>query len=126
LKRHFQVTVNGETYIVEVEERNGPAIHLHPVEAPPAKTNASPAQPSLAKKPPLPQSNYRVNSPIPGKVIEVRVKPGQKVTAGQVMVIIEAMKMENEITAPVHGTVREVMVDAGATVTSGQLLVILG
>ncbi|NLW07697.1 MAG: acetyl-CoA carboxylase biotin carboxyl carrier protein subunit [Clostridia bacterium] len=125
MKRHFQVTVNGDTYIVEVEEKKSPAAYLQPVEINYSQTNTPPVQIPHHKAATSPH-NYTVRAPLPGKVIEVKVKTGQRLTVGEVMVIIEAMKMENEITAPVHGTVKEVLVHAGSNVTSGQPLLVIG
>lgn len=127
MKRHFQVTVNGETFQVEVEER--PESAWPPVSpammAPPAAA-VIPRSGRLAAAPTPPlRDNRTVTAPLPGTVVEVRVKPGQRVTAGQVLVIIEAMKMENEIPAPAGGVVQEVLVEAGTTVSSGQPLVTL-
>ncbi|CEP68622.1 Single hybrid motif [Moorella glycerini] len=126
MKRHFQVTVNGETFSVEVEEVGGTVEHLRPAVKPPAKKASPVHQAGLSPRAPLPQDNRTVTSPLPGTVVEVRVKPGQKVTAGQVLLIIEAMKMENEIQAPAGGVVQEVMVQTGTNVASGQPLVKLG
>ncbi|BCV21241.1 biotin/lipoyl-containing protein [Moorella sp. Hama-1] len=127
MKRHFQVTVNGETFQVEVEEHQepagqpaAPAVSLAP------GPGVIPKPGRLAAAPPAPtRDNRTITAPLPGTVVEVKVKPGQRVTAGQVLIIIEAMKMENEIPAPTGGVVREVLVEAGATVSSGQPLVTL-
>jgi len=126
LKRHFQVTVNGETFSVEVEEVGGALDHLRPAMKAPVKKTPPLYQAGLSPRPPLPQDNRTVTSPLPGTVVEVKVKPGQKVAAGQVLLIIEAMKMENEIQAPAGGVVQEVLVQTGSNVASGQPLVRLG
>lgn len=125
MKRHFQVTVNGETFQVEVEERPEPAgPPASPALATPPAAVVIPRSGRLAAAPPSPpRDNKTITAPLPGTVVEVRVKPGQRVTAGQVLMIIEAMKMENEIPAPAGGVVREVLVEAGTTVSSGQPLV---
>ncbi|MDN5344914.1 MAG: hypothetical protein PWQ18_1027 [Clostridia bacterium] len=130
MKRHFQVTVNGETYNVEVEEVGGATEHLRPAVKTPVKKNPPVHQPTLS---PTPRSasdsrpdNRTVTSPLPGTVVEVKVKPGQRVIAGQVLLVIEAMKMENEIQAPTGGVVREVLVQDGMNIASGQPLVTLG
>ncbi|MEW8959924.1 MAG: acetyl-CoA carboxylase biotin carboxyl carrier protein subunit, partial [Moorella sp. (in: firmicutes)] len=78
------------------------------------------------QRPHMPQNDFTVTAPLPGTVVDVWVKPGQKVSQGQVLLIIEAMKMENEIQAPFDGVVHEIMVQAGSSVTGGQPLVRLG
>ncbi len=122
LKRSFQVTVNGETYLVDVEEKDNINTYSHPAdtspEQPPKKILRS--QEAVSSR-----ATHRIKAPIPGKVIEVKVKSGQKVSSGEVIIIIEAMKMENEISAPAQGIVREVTVQPGAVVTSGQLLAVI-
>ena len=67
-----------------------------------------------------------VNSPLPGTVLKIFVKEGDKVTAGQKVVLLEAMKMENEIMAPKAGTVTQVLVSKGSTVDTGAALVVIG
>ena len=100
--RKFNVNVNGTVYTVEVEEVGGA------VTAAPAPTGA-----------------VTVEAPMPGKILSVNVKAGDKVEAGDVLLILEAMKMQNEIMAPEDGTVSEVRVNAGDTVTTGDVMVIL-
>ncbi|MBQ8860920.1 MAG: biotin/lipoyl-binding protein [Ruminococcus sp.] len=109
--KNLRITVNGTTYDVQVEEVNGA---VAPVAAAPAPAPAT--APADAK--PLP-------SPMPGTILSVNVTPGQAVKAGDVLLILEAMKMENEIKAPSDGTVATVNVEKGATVDSGQTLVTL-
>ena len=67
-----------------------------------------------------------INAPMPGNILDVRVANGQAVTAGQILMILEAMKMENEIIAPCAGTVSNLSVQKGSTVSSGQLLCSIG
>ena len=105
--KNLRITVNGVTYDVQVEEVNGAAA--------PAPA-AAPAAPADAK--PLP-------SPMPGTILAVNVTAGQAVKKGDVLVILEAMKMENEIKAPEDGTVATVNVNKGESVDSGQTLVTL-
>ena len=103
--KNLTVTVNGVAYNVTVEENtNGAA---------PA---AAPAAPAGANT---------IEAPMPGKVLSVNVKPGDKVEAGDVLLILEAMKMQNEIMAPEDGTVTDVRVNAGDTVATGDVMVIL-
>ena len=68
----------------------------------------------------------KINAPMPGNILEVKVATGASVKKGDVLVILEAMKMENEIMAPCDGTVKQVLVNKGATVNSGDPLVVIG
>ena len=67
-----------------------------------------------------------VNAPMPGNILKVNVKAGDKVKSGTVLVVLEAMKMENEIMAPKDGTVTQVLVSKGSTVDTGAPLVVIG
>lgn len=120
--KSFRVTVNGMPYDVQVEELaqgapTSPAAPATPVSAP-QKPAALPAQPSAA-----PAGAEKVVSPMPGTISDIKVSPGQKVAAKQVLMILEAMKMENEIVAPVAGTVQSVFVSRGDSVETDALLV---
>ena len=68
----------------------------------------------------------KINAPMPGNILEVKVATGASVKKGDVLIILEAMKMENEIMAPCDGTVKQVLVNKGATVNSGDPLVVIG
>lgn len=118
------VTVNGASYQVEME--NAPAPAQKPAQAPAAAvastgsaTTTTPAPkaaaPAGAGKP--------VTSPLPGVIIEVSVKEGQTVKAGQKVAVLEAMKMENEIQAPADGTVTAILVNKGDSVLEGAEIV---
>ena len=115
----FDVTVNGATY--EVESENAPAA------APVAQPAAAPVQaaPAAAAAPaPKPAgAGEKVASPLPGVIIEVSVKEGQQVKAGQKVAILEAMKMENEIPAPKDGTITDIHVHKGDTLQEGDPVV---
>ncbi|WP_338825600.1 hypothetical protein MHOCP_12120 [Moorella humiferrea] len=127
MKRHFQVTVNGETFNVEVEELGRGFDYLQPVIKNQSKKSTFIYHNDIPnQRPHIPQNDFTVTAPLPGTVVDVWVKPGQKVSQGQVLLIIEAMKMENEIQAPFDGVVHEIMVQAGSSVTGGQPLVRLG
>lgn len=129
----YKVTLNGKTYEVEVEA--GKAVLLDeyeacapaPAAAPVAAVAPAVAAPAAAA-PAAPVSiadGETVPSPMPGNILSVNVKQGDKVTAGQVIVILEAMKMENEITAPKDGTIVQVITSKGAVVETGSPLVVI-
>ncbi len=111
----YDVTVNGATY--EVEAENAPAAAA-PVQATPVQQTAAPA-PAAAPKAAPAGAGEKVNSPLPGVIIEVSVKEGQAVKAGQKVAVLEAMKMENEIAAPKDGTITAIHVNKGDSVLEG-------
>ena len=113
--RKFIVNVNGVSYEVEVEEITGAAPKA--AAAPVAATAAAPAPASAASA-----SGTAVKAPMPGNILDVKVKAGDTVKAGDVLLVLEAMKMENEIMAPAAGTVASVNVAKGTTVNSGDVL----
>ena len=111
--KKYNVNVNGTAYEVTVEEVVGGAAPA-PVAAAPA---AAPAPAGAGEQ---------VKSPMPGNILSVNVNVGDTVAEGQVLMILEAMKMENEIMAPKAGKVTSVNVQKGATVESGTLLCVVG
>ena len=113
--KKYAVNVNGTKYEVEIEE-----ITAADVSAAPAQT--APAAPAQT----APAGAASVNAPMPGNILAVNVSNGQKVKKGDVLMILEAMKMENEILAPSDGTVTSVNVTKGSTVETGALLCTLG
>ena len=115
----YKVTLNGRTYEVEVEA--GKAMLLSEYEAvAPAPVAAAPAAPAVTG------AGEAVNAPMPGNILKVNVKEGEAVKSGTVLVVLEAMKMENEIMAPKDGTVTQVLVSKGSTVDTGAPLVVIG
>ncbi|HHW43001.1 biotin/lipoyl-binding protein [Desulfofundulus thermobenzoicus] len=137
--KKFKVLVNGEPFEVQVEEMQAvppaPSVKLvssRPAASPPPAVQAAPAAPEPVKTAPAPPPPAApagagaVTAPMPGNINAVKVKPGDQVKAGDPLVVLEAMKMENEITAPVAGTVEEVRVKAGQTVNNGDVLVVIG
>ncbi|MBQ2941185.1 MAG: biotin/lipoyl-binding protein [Clostridia bacterium] len=127
--KKFNIKVNGKTYEVEVEELGGtPAVYTAPV-APVAAPATAPAAPASAA-PAAPAASgtagaISVNAPMPGTINAIKVKVGDSVTKGQVLVVLEAMKMENEIMADSDGKVASVAVSQGQTVNTGDVLVTL-
>ena len=120
--KYYNIIVNGVAYSVSVEET---AAGAAPVAAAPAAPKA-PAAPAAAPKAAAPAGAagaVSVKAPMPGNILDVKVAAGASVKAGDVLVILEAMKMENEIVAPQDGTVASVNVHKGDTVNSGDVLV---
>ncbi len=121
--KKYNITVNGTVYAVEVEEAGGSAPAAAPAAAAPAPAAPSPA-PAAPKTAPAPAAGAEtISAPMPGTVLDVKVTPGQAVNAGDVLVILEAMKMENEIMAPAAGTIDTVPAAKGASVNAGDVLV---
>lgn len=123
--KNYTITVNGTPYNVTVEEGTSSAA---PVAAAPAPAPvAAPAPQAAPKAAPAPAAagSVKVDAPMPGNILEVKVSNGTAVKAGQVLVILEAMKMENEIVAPQDGTVASINVNKGDTVEAGQTIVTL-
>ena len=114
--KKFNVIVNGVTYDVAVDEVFGaatpaPVVVSAPVTAAPAQVGAG---------------DTTVNAPMPGKIVKLLLEAGQIVKKGEVVLILEAMKMQNEITAPVAGTVKSLQVTAGQNVKPGEILAVIG
>ncbi len=130
----YKITLNNRVYEVEVEagqamlldeyEAIAPAapapVAAAPVAAAPAAPAAAPAAPAITG------AGERVSAPMPGTILKVNVQNGQAVKEGDVLVVLEAMKMENEIMAPKAGTVTQVAVSKGASVNTGDVLVVIG
>lgn len=129
----YKVTLNGKTYEVEVEK--GKAILLDEYEAlapaPAAAAAPAPAAATAAPAPAAPAAPVNlaagetVAAPMPGNILRIDVKQGDTVKEGQILVILEAMKMENEIVAPKDGTVAQVVTSKGAVVDTGSPLVVI-
>lgn len=131
----YKVTLNGRTYEVEVEASKAMLLDEYeaivPAAAPVAAPAAAPAPvaaPAAAPAPAAaaPVAGDAVTAPMPGNILKVNVTAGQAVKEGDVLVVLEAMKMENEILAPKACTVKQVLVSKGATVDTGATLVVLG
>ena len=129
----YKVTLNGRTYEVEVEAGKAMLLAEYEAVAPAAPAAAAPvaaapaaAAPAAPAAPAVTGAGEAVNAPMPGNILKVNVKTGDAVKAGTVLVVLEAMKMENEIMAPKDGTVTQVLVNKGSTVDTGAPLVVIG
>lgn len=135
--KKFKVTVEGKVYLVEVEEVSSGGTSTPQQTQPQAAANQAnpspvatkPAAKSAASEKPAPaptvDGGFTVKAPMPGSVLDVKVSVGDQAAEGDVLVVLEAMKMENELTAPQAGTVKQVLVKKGGTVNSGDPLIIL-
>ncbi len=112
----YKVTLNNRTYEVEVEEGKAMLIDEYEAYAPAAP--AAPAGAALA-------AGEVVKSPMPGNILKINVSQGQKVNEGDVLIVLEAMKMENEIVATKSGTVAQIVTAKGAVVETGAPLVVI-
>lgn len=119
--KNYRITVNGTAYDVVVEELEEGAVAAAPVaSAPAAKPAAKPAPKKKASA--GGQGSVKISSPMPGKILAVKAAAGVAVSKGDVIVVLEAMKMENEIVAPQDGTIATIDVSEGASVEAGDLL----
>ena len=127
--KKFSVTVNGTVYDVEVNEVKAGGAAPAPAAAPAPKAAPAPA-PAAAPAPkaaaPVAAGATTVKAPMPGKILSVAVSAGQAVKKGDLLLVLEAMKMQNEIYAPQDATVSEVRVSANQTVATGEDMVVLG
>ena len=126
----YRISLNGKDYEIEVEQ--GEAQILSVSDTPVAAAPSAPAAPAAAPAPApaaapaaAPGAGDRVVAPMPGTIVKIAVNPGQAVKAGEILVILEAMKMENEIVAPRDGTVGTIVTSKGASVNTDDLLLTL-
>lgn len=124
--KNYTITVNGTPYNVTVEDANGSAAPVAAAPTPATAPASTPAPaPAAAPAAPAAAGSVSVDAPMPGNILDIKVSNGASVKAGDVLLILEAMKMENEIVAPQDGTVASVNVNKGDTVEAGQTLVSL-
>ena len=124
--KNYTITVNGNVYDVTVEEGAG-VVAAAPATAPKAVAapKAAPAAAPKAAAPAGAQGGVKVNAPMPGKILGIKVAAGQAVSKGDVLIVLEAMKMENEIVAPQDGTVASINTSVGEQVEAGAVLATL-
>jgi len=113
-----QVTVNGQPFTVTIAGK--PGAGPMPAAAPPVAAPAAKAVPAAA------QGAGVITAPIPGLIVDLKVKAGDKVLAGETVAVMEAMKMENNLACPVDGTVAEVRVQKGSEVATGDVIMVIG
>lgn len=116
-KRNFKISFGDRSYVITVEELPGESTLRPETARPPGKVEPAPT--AVAED----QDIRIVKAPLPGVVLSIKRQPGDQVSIGSVLLTLEAMKMENEITAPVSGLVKRIMVREGQTVEHGQVLV---
>ncbi len=131
----YKVTLNNRTYEVEVEEGKAMLVDEYEAYAPaaPAPVAAAPVAAAPATAPAAPAApagaalaaGEVVKSPMPGNILKINVSQGQKVNEGDVLIVLEAMKMENEIVATKSGTVAQIVTAKGAVVETGAPLVVI-
>lgn len=121
--KNYRITVNGTAYDVAVEELGGSAAPAASIPAAPA-AQAAPT-PAAAPAASSATGSITVTSPMPGKILAVKASVGQAVKKGEVVLILEAMKMENEVVAPEDGTIASIDVAVGSAVEAGDTLATL-
>ena len=124
------VVVNGVDYEVEIEGAKASTVSKPQVAPAPKSANSAMITPSSATPSPriaaaAPSSGYSVKCPLPGTVLSVKVAAGDTIAAGETLVVLEAMKMENNIDADRGGVVKQVLVQQGATVMEGDVLIVI-
>ena len=122
----YVVTLNGKNYEVEVTEEDAVLLAVTEAAAAPAPVAAPAAAYVAAPAAAAPSaSGINVPSPMPGTILSVNVAAGQAVKTGAVLMVLEAMKMENDIVAPCDGTVKQLLVSKGSTVNTDDILAII-
>ena len=130
LNMKYKITLNNRIYEVEVEAGKAMLLDEYEAAAPaveaPAAAPAAAAAPAPAAAPVITGAGEPVTAPMPGAILKMNVTQGQAVKEGEVLCVLEAMKMENEIMAPKAGTVTQVVVSKGSKVDTGAPLVVIG
>ncbi len=126
----YVVTLNGKNYEVEVNETEAVVTNVSDAVYAPAPVAApAPAAAPVPEAAPAPQAvsaqGTQIVAPMPGSIININVSAGQAVKAGDVLIVLEAMKMENDITAPCDGVVKQVVTVKGATVNTDDVLLVI-
>lgn len=126
----YKVTLNNRVYEVEVEQGEAMLVNEYELAAPAVAAPAAPAAPVAAAPAAAPAAGALaagevITSPMPGNILKINVAQGQKVNEGDVLIVLEAMKMENEISATKSGTVAQINVTKGAVVETGTPLVVI-
>jgi biotin carboxyl carrier protein len=127
-KMNLTVTINGTAYAVEVEKTGESASPLakKSIPSPSVAMPVSVSKESIIEPTPtISDGDTKISAPMPGKVNKINVKAGDTVHTGDLLLILEAMKMMNEIASPVNGTIKSVNVQAGDSVKPGQILILL-
>ena len=124
--KKYNITVNGTTYEVVVEEvgTTGSA-PIYTPSTPAFTPAAAPAAPAPKAAPAAPQGATTVNAPMPGTILDIKVSAGQSVKKGDVICVLEAMKMENDIPAPCDGVVASINVQKGASIAANDVIATL-
>ena len=130
--RKFRIKINEKEYMVEMEEFGATAVAAAPTQAVPVQAAPAPvAAPIAAPTAPAPAPVVRsgegdpITAPMPGKILDIKVNVGDVVAENQVLAVLEAMKLENEIVAPRAGTITAVIATKGAPIDVGQTIVII-
>lgn len=130
--RKFRIKINDKEYLVEMEEIGAPVPVVQPQAAPqvaapaPAPVAAAPQPAPAAPAPQATGEGLKVTAPMPGNILDVMVKVGDQVSEHQPLVILEAMKMENEIVAPKAGVITSIGVTKGSPIDVGDVIVTIG
>ncbi|MEI0517399.1 biotin/lipoyl-containing protein [Brachyspira murdochii] len=129
MTKQYKITVNGKTYDVSVEEVkqekvrvSAPVVQQAQVQAPKPVQQAKPVVQAASPSAAIDENAVSVKATMPGTIVSFSVAVGDKVTEGQVVAILEAMKMENELTAPASGEVKSIHVEKGSSVVEGQVI----
>jgi biotin carboxyl carrier protein len=125
----YVVSLNGKNYEVDVEKTQAVITSISDAHAAPVPTASSaasaPASPAAVSAAAPVSGGTEIKAPMPGTIVSVEIAPGQSVKAGEIIMILEAMKMENDIVAPVDGVIKQILVNKGASVNTDEILAII-